>query len=112
MFPAYAGMIRSLTDGQVFPAYAGMIRHEVFQPVVSDRVPRLRGDDPLNISGEVRRGFGKRTFVFPAYAGMIRRECGGRRQRGRVPRLRGDDPSLAESAATAADQKCSPPTRG
>ena len=96
VFPAYAGMIRSLdnskpSDSLVFPAYAGMIRRPAML---------------LDYRGLVS--------VFPAYAGMIRSDwqrelipasCGS------VPRLRGDDPEAAV-ASSRPGSRCVPRLRG
>ena len=54
----------------MFPAYAGMIRLRGSLTVTgSERVPRLRGDDP---TWEFARIGPECRDVFPAYAGMIR----------------------------------------
>ena len=117
VFPAYAGMIRirswrrQVVYRRVFPAYAGMIRMLASNLRSITRVPRLRGDDP--IQNVVLRTSHGRLRVFPAYAGMIRGfgAPGGTLGVGQcVPRLRGDDPTPWPSSTVRPG--CSPPTRG
>ena len=109
----------------MFPAYAGMDRSIVAAQSITWRVPRLRGDGPVDrlrlLSAQwcspPTRGWTSGgpawpsvSPVFPAYAGMdriFRRECVLGRG---VPRLRGDGPCTSFSLILLA--LCSPPTRG
>ena len=59
--------MRSITKGQiVFPAYAGVIPYHAEYNQGANRVPRIRGGDPL-----LRPFDGHPRQVFPAYAGVI-----------------------------------------
>ena len=71
----------------VFPAYAGMSRTVTEELLTENGFPRLRGDEPSSSSASVSC-----LYVFPAYAGMSRQRSAEGTGRRRFPRLRGDEP--------------------
>ncbi len=72
---------------QLFPAHAGMNRSLtlIVSPAVS--VPRARGDEPKGWDNDACW-----YPLFPAHAGMNRDRTLNGRFRGPVPRARGDEP--------------------
>ena len=87
------------------PAYAGMDPTSRDAPMILSRLPRLRGDGPLN-----NPQAGARPAGCPAYAGMdpplnvpVCRLSG-------LPRLRGDGPRIKQSRDIGL--VVAPPTRG
>ncbi len=115
----------SPNQSRVFPASAGMDRRRVDQSRNVDRVPRKRGDGPLNnASGNLptlcspqARGWTailkyltQVGAVFPASAGMDRDRPAYRLGDSNVPRKRGDGPTRSATRWTAG--LCSPQARG
>ena len=69
------------------------------------RVPRPRGDDPVNMHPT-----NGHNLCSPPHAGMTRASKPMSLRRYSVPRPRGDDPDLKQAVSNA--RMCSPPTRG
>ena len=99
-----------LAPSPVFPAYAGMFRTLPGGASNAYRFPRIRGDVPNLINfGAVSNGFSPhtrgcsanriascpRSQVFPAYAGMFRLLVKSEMHYGSFPRIRGDVPIAA-----------------
>ena len=110
---------------QVFPAYAGMFRSMMRTSAGNRGFPRIRGDVPLarstgflparfsphtrGCSARIRRQhIGER--VFPAYAGMFRRQHSRWLDQEGFPRIRGDVPNLI--GPPKCSLRFSPHTRG
>ena len=105
-------------DAQGFPALAGMDPPGRTSRPRPDRLPRARGDGPVetSLADELRgasprsrgwtlcaRGIGRHPLGFPALAGMDPGGDAGRGGAGRLPRARGDGPVLAGRATAAAE---------
>ena len=109
----------------VFPAYAGMFRSVLRLLTQLSGFPRIRGDVPKTCTNqflgstfsphtrgcsEVEHGILPSMIVFPAYAGMFRSQEGSGKYWWRFPRIRGDVPLLERGNAEA--ERFSPHTRG
>ena len=108
-----------------FPARAGMDHRDKARKKLDTRIPRTRGDGPLDAAAArtaqadsphargwtLHRGGGDRPGRgFPARAGMDRDDPAPAADRGRIPRTRGDGPTARPSAL--ARGRDSPHARG
>ena len=108
-----------------YPAYAGMDPRATSLRRSRERLPRLRGDGPIESYGQAdadmatpptrgwthyRAGSRSDALGYPAYAGMDPGTTWRSRTSGRLPRLRGDGPEPKIDGPE--ELEATPPTRG